>query len=145
MSDIDSIHEEWKRDGWFVWEGYDPFEHYVGPMFMKEVDGSFVSRMVVEQKHINGQGNLHGGMMMTFADYALFAIVHERLQEQGAVTVTCNTEFIAAAQEGQLLEAKGELVHETGRMLFVRGQIFCGDTILLNFSGVLRKVKRKIQ
>jgi acyl-coenzyme A thioesterase 13 len=145
MRDSEAVHEEWKKDGWAVWEGYDPFEHHVGPMFIKEVDGQFVSRLFVEKKHINGQGNLHGGMLMTFADYALFAIVRDKLMEQGAVTVTCNSEFIAAAQEGQILEAKGELVHETGRMLFVRGQIANESSTLLNFSGVLRKVKRKIQ
>jgi len=145
MRDVEEIHGEWKDDGWFIWEGYDPYEMHTGPMFIKNVDGHWISRLYLEKKHMNGQGNIHGGMLATFADYALFAIVRDLMMEQGAVTITLNTELMASAQEGVTLEAKGELIHETGRMLFLRGLIYNGDQTLMSFSGVLRKVTRKIQ
>lgn len=145
MRDVEEVHAEWTEDGWFIWEGFDPYEIHTGPMFIKKVGEDWISRLYLEKKHMNGQNILHGGMLATFADYALFAIARDKLMESGAVTITLNTEIMAAAQLGETIEAKGELVHETGRMLFLRGLIYCGDQTLMSFSGVLRKVQRKIQ
>jgi uncharacterized protein (TIGR00369 family) len=145
MRDVEEVHAEWKDDGWFIWEGYDAYEIHNGPMFIKKIGDDWISRLYLEDKHMNGQGNLHGGMMATFADYALFAIVRDKMMESGAVTITLNTEMMSTAQQGATLEAKGEIIHETGRMLFLRGLIYCGEQTLMSFSGVLRKVQRKIQ
>ena len=40
---------------------------------------------------------LHGGMLMAFADYALFVIAHNELEDMNAVTVSCQTEFLKGA------------------------------------------------
>ena len=37
--------------------------------------------------------------------------------------------------------ATGNIVHETGSMVFVRGHIYSGERTILNFSGVLKKLK----
>ena len=97
---------------------------------------------VVEGKHVNGQKALHGGMLMTFADYALFLLARKALGNQRAVTVSFSSEFTAAVGEGEFIEATGEVVHETGGLLFVRGKVFCEDTVLLNFSAVLKKLRQ---
>lgn len=135
--------EAWWHEGWENWIGKDHFEDLCGPMYYKKMDGQYVSRVMLEEKHMNGQGNVHGGVLMTFADYALFVIAREQLMEVGAVTVSFTSEFIGPANIGDLLEAKGEVIHETGRMLFVRGLITTEDRTLLSFSGVMRKVPRK--
>ncbi|MFP6581358.1 MAG: PaaI family thioesterase [Candidatus Hydrogenedentota bacterium] len=129
--------------GWENWIGRDHFEDLCGPMYYKKVGDEYVSRLMLEEKHMNGQGNVHGGVLMTFADYALFVIPREQLMDIGAVTISFTSEFIASADIGDLLEAKGEVIHETGRMLFVRGLVTTGEQSLLSFSGILRKVKRK--
>ena len=131
-----------KDEGWEKWEGIDPFEDHCGPMYFKKIDGNNVSRMVLEEKHMNGQGNVHGGVLMTFADYALFVIARDQLEGIGAVTVSFNCDFIGPGEIGDLLESEGEIVRETGRMLFVRGMITRSDDILLRYSGILRKIRR---
>ncbi|MCH7960070.1 MAG: PaaI family thioesterase [Candidatus Hydrogenedentes bacterium] len=127
--------------GYSQWEGVDPFEDYIGPLFYKEEDGIYRCAFVVTRKHVNGQGGLHGGMMMSFADYALFMFARNHLEGGRAVTVTFNAEFASVAQEGEFVEATGEVVHETRGMLFMRGSVFSGDRVILNFSGVLKKLR----
>lgn len=137
MSELDT-----RFVGWEKWEGVDPFEDHCGPMFFKKTDGKYMCRLLLDTKHMNGQGNVHGGALMTFADYALFVLARDELEGIGAVTVSFNCDFVGPASIGDMLEATGEVIHETGRMLFVRGLITLGETNLLNFSGVLRKIRR---
>ena len=129
--------------GWHQSEN-DPFEDVNGPLYYREdADGRWRCAFRAEQRHCNGMGSVHGGMLMTFADFAMFHIARPQLEGIAAVTVSMNTELTAAAEEGELIEATGDVLHETGRMLFVRGIVFTGERNLLAFSGVLRKFRPK--
>ncbi|HIA48621.1 MAG TPA: PaaI family thioesterase [Candidatus Hydrogenedentes bacterium] len=138
MSEIDS-----RLEGWEVWEGVDPFEDHCGPMYYRKVDGKSSCQILLDDKHMNSSGNVHGGVLMTFADYALYVLSRAPLAGQTSVTVSFNCEFIGPAVKGDMLEATGEILRETGRMLFMRGLISCGDSTVLSYSALLRKVKRR--
>lgn len=128
--------------GYEKWEGFDPFEEQSGPFYFKQQpDGSYKCAFIAEAKHMNGQGNMHGGAMMTFADYAMFVVAKPAIDGIPSVTVTCNSEFCSAAAVGEFIEATGNIVHETGSMVFVRGHIYSGERTILNFSGVLKKIR----
>lgn len=128
--------------GYQKWEGFDPFEEQSGPFYFKqEDDGAYRCAFIAEAKHMNGQGNMHGGALMTFADYAMFVVARPAIENAPAVTVSCNSEFTSAASIGDFIEATGEIVHETGSMVFVRGKISTSGRALLNFSGVLKKLR----
>ena len=132
-----------RLEGYAEWKGIDAFEDYVGPMYYKqEDDGEVRCAFVTAAKHVNGQGALHGGMLMTFADYALFMFARKSLAGQRAVTVSFSSDFTAGVGEGEFVEATGEVVHETGGLLFLRGKVFCEGTVLLNFTAVLKKLRQ---
>ena len=130
--------------GYHAWaDGTDPFEDHAGPYFKKDLDdGTVTCAFEALPHHCNGGGFLHGGALMTFADYALFAIAGGVLDGPG-VTVSFNSEFISAVGAGNLIEATGEIVRNTRSMVFVRGQIFSSDETLLNFSGVIKRISKK--
>ena len=52
--------------------------------------------------------------------------------------MSLNSEFIAAGQDGEVIEAAGELVRRTRSLAFVRGRVFVGDRTLLTASAVLK-------
>jgi uncharacterized protein (TIGR00369 family) len=132
---------EWA--GWRTWSG-DPFETQSGPYYFREEDGRIRCAFRAERKHMNGGGFMHGGCMLTFADFALFSIAHDDLKDSHAVTVSLNGEFVGPAHEGDLVEATGEVVKAGKSMIFIRGLVSTGGSPMLAFSGVIKKVARRL-
>jgi uncharacterized protein (TIGR00369 family) len=129
---------EWA--GWNWYPGGDPFEDHAGPFYWRlDSDGTARCAFRAEKKHLNGGGFLHGGLVMTFADYSLFVIAREALAGVGSVTATLNGEFVGTAREGDLVECTGEVVKAGRSMVFVRGLITCQGEPVMSFSGVLKK------
>ncbi len=129
--------------GWLTWgEGRDPFETLCGPLcFRVEDDGRARAGFMPQTRHLNGGGALHGGALMTFADFALFALAHTTLKGQHAVTVTFNCELAGAGVAGSPIYAEGRVVRETRSMVFMQGILEQDGAPILTFSGVLKKLK----
>lgn len=128
--------------GWSRWREMDQgrFQDLIGAVYFRlRDDGTVDCRSATGQQHSNMQGRLHGGYIMAFIDQALFAIAAPRLALFRAVTVTCNTEFLGGGIPGEDIFANGEVTHETGKMLFLRGMVTQGGPVA-SFSGVLKKV-----
>lgn len=130
--------------GWRLWEGSDPYEDLTGPYYSRvEPDGSVVCALRLERRHMNGGGFMHGGAMMTFADFCLFVIGRPALKEQYAVTVSLNGDFVGPAHEGDLVEGRGDIVRAGGSLVFMRGLLSTGGRTILNFSGVVKKTGKR--
>jgi uncharacterized protein (TIGR00369 family) len=130
---------EWA--GWRIWSS-DPFELLSGPFYSRRTpERGQVCAFRAEQKHMNGSGFMHGGCLMTFADYALFCIADQELQGTGSVTASMNCEFIDAARVGDLVEASGEVVRAGRSLVFIRGTITTAERPLLTFSAIVKKVR----
>jgi uncharacterized protein (TIGR00369 family) len=135
-----------KEGEWAGWGRYDtdPYENMTGPFYSRRDEtGQMVCAFRAEKKHMNGGGHMHGGCMATFADYALFAIADDVLKDVGSVTASLNCEFVDGAQEGELIEARGEVVRAGGSMVFVRGLITASGRPITNFSAIVKKIRRK--
>lgn len=129
-----------RLEGYSHWVGLDPCEDFMGPFFFKrQEDGSIDCAFIAAEKHINGGDTIHGGLLMTFADFALFAIAQDDLTTGFGVTISLNGEFIAAGKLDDLVEAKGRVVRSTRSLIFVQGEIVVGDTSLFTFSGIIKK------
>ncbi len=132
---------EWA--GWKLWST-DPYEPLSGPFYCRNDDnGQVVCAFKAERKHMNGGGFMHGGCLLTFADYALFCIGGDALAGSGSVTASLSGEFIDAAREGEFIEARGEVTRAGGSLVFIRGTISTGGRPLLTFSGIVKKVRRR--
>jgi uncharacterized protein (TIGR00369 family) len=129
---------EWK--GWIQFTS-DPFEQLAGPFYhRRDENGSIRCAMRVGDTHLNGGGFIHGGALMTFADYCLFAIAQHELRTAPAVTATFNSEFIAAVPAGIVIECTGEVIRSTRHLIFVRGLMKNAEFAVLAFSGTLKKI-----
>ncbi|WP_332768423.1 PaaI family thioesterase [Phenylobacterium sp.] len=128
---------EWA--GWYAY-GNDPFEDLAGPFYYrKDEDGRPICAVRAEPRHMNGGGFMHGGALMTFADYCLFVIAREALAESRSVTATFNSEFVGAVALGSMVECTGEVVKAGRSMVFVRGLMTAGGEPVMSFSAVLKK------
>lgn len=130
--------------GWQSWsKGADPYETSIGPFCFKVENGAALSAFQPRREHLNGGGAIHGGALMSFADFALFAIAHNALRDTRAVTLTCNSEFLSAGGLDGIVEARGEVLRETRSLVFVRGLITQQGRPLLAFSGTLKKISQR--
>ncbi len=131
---------EWA--GWITWPD-EPFEfHTAGPFYYKVDQTGPVAAFRAERKHMNGAGVMHGGCLMTFADFALFAIAHEAMEGGYGLTVAFTSEFLDGPVEGEWVEARGEVLRAGGSLVFVRGIVTAEGRPCLNFSGTLKKQRK---
>lgn len=128
--------------GWYHWVS-DPFESRAGPFYMRrDESGDMVAAFRAEPRHMNGNGAMHGGCLMSFADFALFAIANDALAGDNAVTMNLSGDFLGAARAGALIEARGEVTRGSGKTIFVRGLITADAEPALSFSGIIRRLRR---
>ena len=131
--------------GWKRWQFRDDsrFNGFLGPLRVR-MEGEIARvRMVPEHQHSNMREAVHGGALLGFMDVALFAAARGfgSLAAGGAVTLDLSAQFIGAGAIGQPLEARIELLRETGRMLFLRGLVVQDDLpTIASFSATLRKM-----
>ena len=130
-------------EGWWTWDE-EPFEHETaGPFYFRVDEKGAVAAFRAERKHMNAGGVVHGGCLMTFADFALFAIAHQNMEGAYGLTVAFTSEFLDGALEGEWIEARGEVLREGGSLMFVRGLVTSDGRPCLNFSGTIKKRKPK--
>ena len=131
--------------GWTRWRR-DPdgrFASLLGDFYFRAGEnGSVECRMETDRKHSNGLGYIHGGFIMSFIDMAMFAFIFRQLERSAAVTLSCATDFLSAGIVGKPIEASGEILKETGKMLFVRGLVRQDGANVASFTGTMRKIAR---
>jgi acyl-coenzyme A thioesterase PaaI-like protein len=88
---------------------------------------------------------VHGGFLLSFLDQALFVgpVMLERISFGAAVTLGVSTQFLASGAIDRPLDCMIEIVRETGRLLFLRGEIEQGGNILLTYQATVRKLSGK--
>jgi acyl-coenzyme A thioesterase PaaI-like protein len=136
---------EWA--GWNWYPGGDPFEDLAGPFYCRVDDeGRRICAFKAEKKHMNGGMFMHGGCVMTFADFSLFWIAGDAIAGVRSVTATFNGEFVGSCGIGDIVECTGEVVKAGRSMVFLRGIISnasAGGEPMMSFSSVLKKTPRR--
>ena len=132
-------------EGYQLFELIDPFEERVGPLCFK-VDETGRLRFAFEAAphHANTSGQIHGGMLMTFADFALCLTAIHGDPGDRCVTVSMHCEFTAPGEVGDFIESTAEVVRRAGSLIFVRGLVTAGDRTLLNYSGIVKRLPRTV-
>lgn len=125
--------------GWYRWTGVDPFEDEVGPFYVRRDEQGIVTGFRPGPANCNSHGSIHGGCMMTFADFSLFMIAGAGGEEVSGVTVTFTCEFVGPAQPGQLLEARGDVIRAGRSLIFVRGLVTADGENALSFTGTIKR------
>ena len=132
---------EWA--GWSTWRD-DAFEERAGPFYERELeDGSVLCAFRAVHVARLGAGFMHGGCLMTFADSAIFTIARKAMGGSHGVTLHLAGDFLDPAREGQLIEARGEVVRAGGKTVFVQGKVTADGTPVLRFDANIRKVSGK--
>ena len=140
------------EEGWFTWNLKDATRYngvVLGPLKVRhERDGERPRtrlRMIPEHKHTNIQDMVHGAVTLGLIDIALFAGAQTLGEGHDGpmVTVELSTQFVGAGSPARPLDAVSELVRETGKLAFVRGEVVQDDGVVADYSGILRKLAHR--
>ena len=103
------------------------FNLYAGPFWRLPADDQVYRYMlVVEQKHMNGSGSLHGGMLMTFADIAMSQTSRAASGATSCSTVSLTFDFVGPGRLGDVVEARVRVTRKTRTMIFLSADIVSG-------------------
>lgn len=127
-------------------DGFEPFDHsragpflaLIGPVYVRrEESGGVVVALRVAERHTNGGGIAHGGMLTSLADSALgINVADARKRAGGQVTVSLNVDFLAPVHVGDWLEAHVHLRKLGLRLAFADCILKVGAREVLRSSSV---------
>jgi len=140
--------EDPDHPGWHTWNLRDQTRFnavVMGDMLVRAEGDKCRLRMFPERKHTNLQDIVHGAVTLSLIDISLFAAMRTLTGGDAgpAVTLELSTQFIGAGKPGEPLDAVVEVLRETGRLLFLRGEVVQGDHLVAGFTGLVRKASRK--
>ena len=109
-----------------------------GPLWTRREADRWGYAFVAEARHANPAGIVHGGMLVTLVDHAIATVAWDSAGRKPCVTVTLDTQFIAAVHPGNFVEARAEVTGRTNSMLFVRGVVSVAGATVATASAVLK-------
>jgi uncharacterized protein (TIGR00369 family) len=113
-----------------------PFGELVGPIWLLETSERTRWGFVVAPKHLNRAGNLHGGMLMTFADQSMAMTARKASGDKRHATIELNIQFIDAVRLGQFVEAHANIVRATRSVVFMEVKMFVGERLVVSANGI---------
>ncbi len=112
------------------------FNRHIGPLYRLPDPEAHRFALVVEGKHMNAAGGVHGGALMALADVAMSRTARLASNAASCSTVSLNCDFLAPGRLGETIEAE-VCVRRIGRtMAFLSAEITASGRLLLVASGI---------
>lgn len=128
-------------EGFRISKNRGPFADKIGPLyFKKEEDGSFRYGFLPDESHTNFNGIIHGGMMMSFLDEMMGQTIWLAIGKKRTATISLNFDFIAGAKVGEWLELRCEIIRQGISVVFIRGELVCGDKVVITADGIWKVI-----
>lgn len=123
-----------------------PFGQHAGPFVYKRTqheDGRMTGEVGVflEPHHVGGNNRGHGGLLLTILDEAMGMNAALARNSTPVVTVSMQTNFIAATEVGKFLRGEATVSQTTSSLAFMEGRAWCGDTLVGTASGVWKYLR----
>ena len=94
-------------EGFVPYENQGPFLEHIGPILVHQEGDELVLAIRAEERHTNHRGTVQGGLLSTFADFALGrAIERDAEDDKDRATVSLTVDFIKPAQPGDWIESR---------------------------------------
>ena len=120
------------------------FNGLVGPITFATVgENEWRFYLDVGSHHINMGGVCHGGVSMTLADVGMGAAAYQIGGNNPCTTVQFETQFIAAAKQGDRLIGRSRCVRRTRDLAFMEAELWANGRQTLNASGIWKYLAKK--
>jgi uncharacterized protein (TIGR00369 family) len=106
-------------EGFSPFDNQGPFLEHVGPIYVNQGGGELVLGLRAEKRHANHRGSIQGGLLSTFADFALGrAIEADADDDKDRATVSLTVDFLKPARPGDWIESRARVDRVGGTLAF---------------------------
>jgi len=115
------------------------YHAYVGTIYHDPAKAPGEARrfgFMPEAKHLNGGGNIHGGVLMSLVDTILGFTAQDGGAVKATATVTLNTDFLAGGVPGEIVWGTAHVTRATRSLVFIAGELTQGSRTLMTASGI---------
>lgn len=96
-----------------------PFLEHVGPVHVREDGERLVLGLRAEERHANHRGTVQGGLLSTFADFALGRAIEADADDgRDRATVSLTVDFLKPARPGAWIESRTRVDRVGGTLAF---------------------------
>jgi uncharacterized protein (TIGR00369 family) len=113
-----------------------------GPLWTRHDDSGWRYGLLVEDRHLNPAGVMHGGALCTLLDHVISTVAWEACDRTPCVTLQLDSQFLTAVRAGQFIEAIATVEHRTKGMVFMRGRVEADGVAVLVGQAILKIVHR---
>ncbi|MFT4044299.1 MAG: PaaI family thioesterase [Gordonia sp. (in: high G+C Gram-positive bacteria)] len=129
--------------GFTVFSRSSPYLDLIGPLWSHRGDDGLRFAFVIDERHLNGRGVAHGGVLAGLADVALGyagALTHDPPAQ--LITATLTIDYVGTAAPGDVVVSTTD-VQKIGRRLgFANCYLSVGDTRIVRASAVFANTTR---
>jgi acyl-coenzyme A thioesterase 13 len=106
-------------EGFVRFENQGPFLEHIGPIHVRDGSGELVLGLRAEDRHANHRGSIQGGLLSSFADFALGrAIEADADDDKDRATVSLTVDFLKPARPGDWIESHTRVDRVGGTLSF---------------------------
>lgn len=114
-----------------------PVLDLIGPLYCCGEGVDLVIGLLVEAKHCNARGTVHGGILATLADVALgYTMAFSSTPPANLVTANLTLDFAGTAKIGDWLEAHVDVQKQGSRLSFANCYISVNERRIVRASAV---------
>jgi len=143
MNDLSPARAVPPDETWRLFNVDEGFMTLIGPLWFKRDGDAILFGFRVASQHLNRNGVVHGGMLMTFIDQIIGTHVWRVTDKKPSVTVSLTTDFLASARDGDWVEARTEVSRRGAGLVFMRGEVSSGGRKLVAAQGIWKLIERK--
>jgi uncharacterized protein (TIGR00369 family) len=106
-------------DEFAPFDNQGPFLEHIGPVYVSERGDELVFGLRADERHANHRGSIQGGLLSTFADFALGrAIEADADDDKDRATVSLTVDFLKPARPGDWIESRTRVDRVGGTLSF---------------------------
>jgi acyl-coenzyme A thioesterase PaaI-like protein len=118
------------------------FSSHNGPYFYRPDGEGAAQAFFALDRHCNGFGIIHGGMLSSFLD-GLLASAGARASGATLVSVHLSLDFLDMGRAGEWVLGDARATRLTRDLAFVDGRAYVNDSTLARASGVFKLMRRR--
>ena len=117
------------------------FIAHAGPLWARRECDGWAYGFAISTQHLNPVGVVHGGALLTLVDHAMSTVAWEAAGRVPCVTLQLDSHFAAPVLAGQFVEARAQVARRTGSLIFMRGDLRVGDSLVLGAQALMKPLK----